>query len=262
MAPVLETKALHKNFGGLTATNNVTFALPAGARHALIGPNGAGKTTFVNLLSGVLTPTSGTVRLDGTDVTRWPAHRRAGAGLARTFQINQLFADFTPLETIVLAVSQAKGLAARFLRPVGTDASVVTAAADLLQRLTLADVMHARVGSLPYGKQRLLEIAIAVASEPKVLLLDEPAAGVPESEREQILDVVAALPGEMALVLIEHDMDLVFRFAKSLTVLVNGGVLVEGSPHQIVNDPRVRQVYLGELHVEGFSQPHAGGALG
>jgi ABC-type branched-subunit amino acid transport system ATPase component len=262
MAPVLETKALHKNFGGLTATNNVTFALPAGARHALIGPNGAGKTTFVNLLSGVLTPTSGTVYLDGIDVTRWPAHRRAGAGLARTFQINQLFADFTPLETVVLAISQAKGLAARFLRPVGTDTSVVKAAADLLHRLTLADVMHARVGSLPYGKQRLLEIAIAVASEPKVLLLDEPAAGVPESEREQILDVVAALPGEMALVLIEHDMDLVFRFAKSLTVLVNGGVLTEGSPHQIVNDPRVRQVYLGELHVEGFSQPHAGGALG
>jgi branched-chain amino acid transport system ATP-binding protein len=262
MAPVLETKALHKNFGGLTATNNVTFALSTGARHALIGPNGAGKTTFVNLLSGVLTPTSGAVYLDGTDVTRWPAHRRAGAGLARTFQINQLFADFTPLETIVLAISQAKGLAARFLRPVGTDPSVVRAAADLLQRLTLADVMHARVGSLPYGKQRLLEIAIAVASEPKVLLLDEPAAGVPESEREQILDVVAALPGAMALVLIEHDMDLVFRFAKSLTVLVNGGVLVEGSPHHIVNDPRVRQVYLGELHVEGFSQPHAGGALG
>jgi ABC-type branched-subunit amino acid transport system ATPase component len=262
MAPVLETKALHKNFGGLTATNNVTFALPAGARHALIGPNGAGKTTFVNLLSGVLTPTSGAVYLDGIDVTRWPAHKRAGAGLARTFQINQLFADFTPLETIVLAISQAKGLAARFLRPLGTDTSVVNAGADLLQRLTLAEVMHARVGSLPYGRQRLLEIAIAVASEPKVLLLDEPAAGVPESEREQILDVVAALPGEMALVLIEHDMDLVFRFAKSLTVLVNGGVLVEGSPHEIVNDPRVRQVYLGELHVEGFSQPHAGGALG
>jgi ABC-type branched-subunit amino acid transport system ATPase component len=261
MAPVLETKALHKNFGGLTATNSVTFALPAGARHALIGPNGAGKTTFVNLLSGVLTPTSGIVYLDGTDVTRWPAHRRAGAGLARTFQINQLFADFTPLETIVLAISQAKGVASRWLRPVGTDGSVVRAAADLLQRLTLADVMHARVGSLPYGKQRLLEIAIAVASEPKVLLLDEPAAGVPESEREQILDVVAALPGQMALVLIEHDMDLVFRFAKSLTVLVNGGVLVEGTPHEIVNDPRVRQVYLGELHVEGFSEPHAGGAL-
>ncbi|MBV9065333.1 MAG: ABC transporter ATP-binding protein [Methylobacteriaceae bacterium] len=262
MAPVLETKALHKHFGGLTATNNVTFALPSGARHALIGPNGAGKTTFVNLLSGVLTPTSGTVYLDGADVTRWPAHKRAGAGLARTFQINQLFADFSPLETIVLAISQAKGLAARFVRPVGTDAAVVNAAADLLHRLTLADVMHARVGSLPYGKQRLLEIAIAVASEPKVLLLDEPAAGVPESEREQILDVVAALPGEMALVLIEHDMDLVFRFAKSLTVLVNGGVLVEGSPQEIVSDPRVRQVYLGELHVEGFSEAPVGGALG
>ncbi|GAC1332285.1 MAG: ABC transporter ATP-binding protein [Beijerinckiaceae bacterium] len=259
---VLETKELCKTFGGLTATNNLTFALPEGARHALIGPNGAGKTTFVNLLSGVLTPTSGSVFLDDTDVTRWPVHRRVGAGLARTFQINQLFADFTPLQTIVLAISQAKGMAARFLRPLGSDKAIVATAADLLDRLTLGDVMHARVGALAYGKQRLLEIAIAVASEPKVLLLDEPAAGVPESERERILDVVAALPGEMALVLIEHDMDLVFRFAKSITVLVNGGVLVEGAPQDIVNDPRVRQVYLGELHVEGFARADAGGALG
>jgi branched-chain amino acid transport system ATP-binding protein len=246
MAAVLETKALHKNFGGLTATNNVTFALPAGARHALIGPNGAGKTTFVNLLSGVLTPTSGTVYLDGTDVTRWPAHRRAGAGLARTFQINQLFADFTPLETIVLAISQAKGLATRFLRPVGTDAGVVSAAADLLQRLTLADVMHARVGSLPYGKQRLLEIALAIAARPRVLLLDEPAAGVPEAERKDILAAVAALPREVSVLLIEHDMDLVFSFADHISVLVNGALLVEGEPEQVARDPRVKAVYLGE----------------
>jgi len=246
MAAVLETKALHKNFGGLTATNNVTFALPAGARHALIGPNGAGKTTFVNLLSGVLTPTSGTVYLDGTDVTRWPAHRRAGAGLARTFQINQLFADFTPLETIVLAISQAKGLATRFLRPVGTDAGVVSAAADLLQRLTLADVMHARVGSLPYGKQRLLEIALAFACRPRVLLLDEPAAGVPEAERHEILATIAALPADVTVLLIEHDMDIVFSFADRISVLVNGELFVEGAPDEVARDPRVRAVYLGE----------------
>ncbi len=258
MTAVLATEHLVRRFGGLTATNNVTFSLPAGARHALIGPNGAGKTTFVNLLSGVLAPTSGRVFLGGRDVTTWPAHMRARAGLSRTFQINQLFAEFTPLETIGLALSEAHGEGAQFWRRVGTSRAVVDEAVSTLERLGLGDVMEERVGSLPYGKQRLLEIAIAVAPKPKVLLLDEPAAGVPEGEREQILDIVAALPAEMALVLIEHDMDLVFRFARTISVLVGGALFVEGTASEVARDPRVRQVYLGESEIDHHIEPATG----
>ena len=252
MTDVLETRNLRKTFGGITATDNVTFKLQAGARHALIGPNGAGKTTFVNQLSGVLLPTSGTVLLLGQDVTNWSVRKRTIAGLARTFQINQLFADLTPLQTMVLAIAEREKAGAQWFRPVGSRTEFVDEAVELLTRLGLAPVIAQRVGSLPYGRQRLLEIAIAIAAKPSVLLLDEPAAGVPESERDQILDVIDGLPAEVALVLIEHDMDLVFRFAKSISVLVNGALFVEGTPNEIANDPRVRQVYLGEeelLHV-------------
>ncbi len=243
---VLQTKQLCKKFGGLTATDHVDFTLLEGARHALIGPNGAGKTTFVNQLSGVLLPTSGTVTMNGVDVTGWSVRQRARAGLGRTFQINQLFMDFTPLETIVLAITEREGTGWGVFRPVGSRSEYVDEAVELLKQLNLSDVIHARVGSLPYGKQRLLEIATAVACKPKVLLLDEPAAGVPEGERDQILDVVAALPASVALVLIEHDMDLVFRFAKRISVLVNGALFTEGTPEEIARDPRVKQVYLGE----------------
>ena len=252
MTVVLETRNLVKKFGGITATDNVSFKLHKGARHALIGPNGAGKTTFVNQLSGVLSPTSGTILLGDQDITGWSARRRAISGLARTFQINQLFADFTPVQTIVLAIAERESKGSEWYRPAGSRSEYVDEAVDLLRQLGLSDVMDQRVGSLAYGRQRLLEITIAVAAKPHVLLLDEPAAGVPESERDQILDVVSALPEEVALVLIEHDMDLVFRFARSISVLVNGALFVEGTPSEIANDPRVRQVYLGEeelLHV-------------
>jgi branched-chain amino acid transport system ATP-binding protein len=244
--PVLETRALRKAFGGITATDNVTFSLPPGARHALIGPNGAGKTTFVNLLSGVLPATSGEIYLNGANVTNWSVRDRARAGLARTFQINQLYADLTPLETILIAINERENAATSWFRPLGSRADLVDEAAALLAQLNLADVMQARVGSLAYGRQRLLEIAIALASKPQVLLLDEPAAGVPEGERDQVLDVVAALPADVSLILIEHDMDLVFRFAKTISVLVNGALFVEGTRDEIARDPRVRQVYLGE----------------
>lgn len=246
MTPALATQNLVKRFGGLVATDDVTLALPPGARHALIGPNGAGKTTFVNLLTGVLRPTSGRIFLAGEDVSAWPLHRRAKAGLARTFQINQLFNDFTPLETIGLVLSERRGEGAQFWRRIGADRAVIDRAVATLESLGLGDVMEARVGSLAYGKQRLLEIAVAVAQEPNVLLLDEPAAGVPETERGQILDVVDALPASMSVVLIEHDMDLVFRFARTISVLVQGGLFVEGSAAEIAADPRVRKVYLGE----------------
>lgn len=246
MSNVLETSGLVKRFGGITATDNVTFSLPSGARHALIGPNGAGKTTFVNLLSGVIAPTTGNVILNGEDVTDWTVRKRSRAGLARTFQINQLYPDLTPIKSVLIAINERESAATSWFRPLGSRSDLVDEGANLLKRLNLGHVMHERVGSMPYGLQRLLEIAIALASKPKVLLLDEPAAGVPEGEREQILDVVAALPEHVSLILIEHDMDLVFRFAKTISVLVNGGLFVEGTRDEIANDPRVRQVYLGE----------------
>ncbi|WP_300297514.1 ABC transporter ATP-binding protein [Ferrovibrio sp.] len=249
--PVLETRGLRKAFGGLIATNDVSFRLPAGARHALIGPNGAGKTTLVNLLTGVLQPTDGRILLNGRDVTTLPSHRRVQLGLARTFQINQLFPDLTPLETLVLAVAQREGKATGWWRPVGRRGELLDEAGDLLERLGIAEERDQPVATIAYGKQRLLEIAVALAAKPSVLLLDEPAAGVPEAERHQILDVVAALPDSVSLVLIEHDMQLVFRFAHTISVLVNGGLFMEGPAAEVARDPRVKQVYLGEEPVYG-----------
>ncbi len=246
MTTALQTQNLVKQFGGLTATNDVSLTLQQGERHALIGPNGAGKTTLINLLTGVLQPTSGTIMLEGQDITTARSDERVRRGLARTFQINQLFAAMTPLEGVGMAVSQTKGKGWEFWRSPGHSKPVLDEIVDVLDRFGLCDVMGERVGALPYGKQRLLEIAMAIACRPRVLLLDEPAAGVPESEREDILNVVAALPKDVTVLLIEHDMDLVFRFASRISVLVNGALLTAGSVEEISNDPRVRAVYLGE----------------
>jgi len=246
MTPALETRSLVRRFGGLTATDNVSLSIAPGARHALIGPNGAGKTTLINLVTGVLAPTSGKVLLEGTDITGLAAHRRVRRGLARTFQINQLFADLTPLETVGLAISEYQGAGNQWWRIVGTKSTVLDEAAAILDDLSLSDVIYERAAALPYGKRRLLEIATALACKPRVLLLDEPAAGVPEGERHEILDVVLALPRDVTVVLIEHDMDLVFRFAERITVLVQGAIFTEGTVAEISGDPRVRQVYLGE----------------
>jgi len=246
MAPVLETKGLVKQFGGITATDNVTLSVEKGARHALIGPNGAGKTTIINLLTGVLRPTAGTIHLEGRDITGMEAHKRVQLGIARTFQINQLFADLTPLETIGLAVSERMELGRQWWRVVGSKGIVIEESVELLDRFHLADVMDTRTADLPYGKQRLLEIALAIACRPRVLLLDEPAAGVPEAERHDILSAVAALPSDVTVLLIEHDMDIVFSFADRISVLVNGAMFVEGPPEEVAADPRVKAVYLGE----------------
>ena len=246
MPPMLETKGLTKQFGGITAANDVTLSIEKGARHALIGPNGAGKTTIINLLTGVLRPTAGTIWLDGQDITNLEAHKRVQLGIARTFQINQLFAELTPLETIGLAVSERMELGRQWWRTVGSKGIVIEESVDILQRFELADVMDERTGTLPYGKQRLLEIAVAIATKPRVLLLDEPAAGVPEAERRDILDAVAALPDDVTVLLIEHDMDIVFSFADRISVLVNGALFVEGPPEEVAADPRVKAVYLGE----------------
>lgn len=243
--PVLTCEHLVKRFGGITATDDVTLRLERGARHALIGPNGAGKTTLVNLLTGVLEPTSGRITLEGEDISTLAPHKRVRRGLVRTFQINQLFASMTPLQTLALVIAQQRGQGARFWQPLGRDAGVVDRAQQLLAQFRLAEVMDVPTEHLAYGKRRLLEIAIALACEPRVLLLDEPVAGVPAGEREDILQTVAALPADVSVLLIEHDMDLVFSFAKRMTVLVNGAVLTEGTPDEIAADARVREVYLG-----------------
>jgi len=244
--PILETVHLEKRFGGIVATNDLSLAIEKGARHALIGPNGAGKTTVINLLTGVLAPTEGRIILDGKDITALPPHARVRLGMARTFQINQLFPDLTPLESIGQAISERMGTGAQWWRVIGSKAAVTEEIVGILERFRLVEVMHARTGILPYGKQRLLEIALAFACRPQVLLLDEPAAGVPEAERHELLATIAALPAEVTVLLIEHDMDLVFSFADRITVLVNGGMLVDGPPEQVARDPRVKAVYLGE----------------
>jgi branched-chain amino acid transport system ATP-binding protein len=244
--PVLETIGLQKSFGGIVATSNVSLRLERGARHALIGPNGAGKTTLVNLLTGALRPTAGRILLHDRDITALRPHRRARLGVVRTFQINQLFADLTPLETISLAVAERLGAGSDWRRLLGGRPRLVAEAAQVLEAFRLADVMHQRTATLPYGKQRLLEIALATAARPRVLLLDEPAAGVPEAERQVILDIVAALPSEVSVLLIEHDMDLVFQFARRISILVDGAIFADGTPEEIAHDARVRQVYLGE----------------
>ncbi|MBU6497982.1 MAG: ABC transporter ATP-binding protein [Rhodospirillales bacterium] len=246
MNAALEIVGLSRRFGGLVATNDVSLRLERGARHALIGPNGAGKTTLINLLSGVLAPSAGRILLDGTDITALRPDARVHRGLVRTFQINQLFADLTPLTTVGLAVSRRLGLDRQFWRRLGSKGEIVDECVAILERFDLLGVMNERVGALPYGRQRLLEIALAIACGPRVLLLDEPAAGVPEGEREGILAGVAALPVEVSVLLIEHDMDLVFRFAQRISVLVNGSVLMQGSPAEVAADARVREVYLGE----------------
>jgi branched-chain amino acid transport system ATP-binding protein len=246
MTYALETTGLAKSFGGIVATDNVSLRIERGARHALIGPNGAGKTTLINQLTGVLRPDAGRVLLEGQDITSLAPQQRVRRGLARTFQINQLFADLTPLETIGLAVSERLGRGGDWWRIAGSRHTVDDSIVEILDRFHLADVMHLRTGLLPYGKQRLLEIALAIAVKPRVLLLDEPAAGVPEDERHDILSAVAALPDEVTVLFIEHDMDLVFSFAKRITVLVNGAVFAEGAPQEIGNDARVKAVYLGE----------------
>jgi branched-chain amino acid transport system ATP-binding protein len=245
-AAALEARGLTRHFGALTATDDVSFAIQPGARQALIGPNGAGKTTLINLLTGVIKPTAGQVWLAGRDVTHLASSARVRIGLSRTFQINQLFPDMTPAESLALAISERNGSGADFWRALGSRPAIVAEIAELLARFGLEADMDLPTRKLAYGKQRLLEIALALATRPRVLLLDEPAAGVPEEERRDILAALAALPSDVAILLIEHDMDLVFNFADRISVLVAGRLLAEGAPETIAADERVRAVYLGE----------------
>jgi len=246
--PIIETRGLHKNFGALQVAREINFSLEAGARHALIGPNGAGKTSFVNLLTGVLRPSAGRVLLDGEDITRVAQAERARRGVARTYQINELFRGLTVLENVCLAVGERCGACNNLWRPAGAGAgrAVIDEALGLLEALRIREDALKRVSELPYGRQRLVEIAIALGQRPRVLLLDEPAAGVPSAESHIILDVIESLPRNIAVLIIEHDMDVVFRFAQHITVLVAGAILTQGSPQEIAADEQVREVYLGK----------------
>ena len=244
--PLLETRRLCRNFGALAATREVDFQLDAGARHALIGPNGAGKTTFVNLLTGTIRPTSGDVLLKGRPITRVAQALRVKLGIARTFQINRLFRGLSVLENVYLSVAERVGAAPSMFRPAGRRRDVVDESMQLLATLRLADDARRRISELPYGRQRLVELAIALGLRPEVLLLDEPAAGVPSAESHIILEALDALPAHIGVLIIDHDMDLVFRFASRITVLVNGAVFARGTPREIGADPEVRAVYLGQ----------------
>jgi ABC-type branched-subunit amino acid transport system ATPase component len=251
MTALLETKGLGISFGALAAARDINFQLQAGARHALIGPNGAGKTTFINMLTGVLTPTTGAVRFKDEDITRLPQADRVKRGIARTFQINRLFRGLSVLENVYIAIAERVGAATSMLRPVGMRRDVIDEAMQLLDTLKLADDAQRVIAGLPYGRQRLVELAITLGLKPQVLLLDEPAAGVPSTESHIILDAVDALPRDIAVLIIDHDMDLVFRFAQRITVLVRGAIFAEGTPKEIGANPDVRAVYLGQAtHVQ------------
>jgi branched-chain amino acid transport system ATP-binding protein len=246
MSAAMQTVRLCKRFGALTVADAIDFSLEQGVRHALIGPNGAGKTSFVNLVSGALAPTSGRVVLAGKDVTGLRSSARVKLGLVRSFQINALFRRLSVLENVTLAIAERQGVAGNFLRPAGRHRGVIEEAYALLEALGLAEEALRPISDLAYGRQRMTEIAVALGLKPHVLLLDEPAAGVPTAEVGRIIEVIERLPADLSILLIDHDMDLVFRIAKRITVLVGGKVLSEGRPEDIALDPRVREVYLGQ----------------
>ncbi|WP_050479763.1 ABC transporter ATP-binding protein [Herbaspirillum rhizosphaerae] len=246
----LRTEGLSKQWGAFKANSDVSLTFVPGARHALIGPNGAGKTTFINLLTGGFAPSSGKVFFGDDDITSLPQHERVKRGMTRTFQINTLFAGLTVLESIVLAISERRGLQYVWYKTVAQQNDVIDEAMALLASLKLDGEANSITRSLAYGKQRLVEIALALATKPKVLLLDEPAAGIPSAESKELFEVIAQLPRDVTVVFIEHDMGLVFRFAERITVLVGGKVLTEGTPAEIAADKRVKEVYLGESEHE------------
>jgi len=241
---------VNKRFGSLVVAANVNLALPPGARHALIGPNGAGKTTLINLMTGMLRPDGGQILLGGDDVTALAPEQRVRRGLARTYQINSLFPHLTALESVTLAVCERRRVAQTWWRRLIAYREEIEEAHQILGALMLGAVCHRPAGELAYGQQRLLEIALALASRPKVILLDEPAAGVPREESKELFAAIAGLSRDIAVLFIEHDMELVFRFASRVVVMVGGSILVEGTPAEIASDPQVRAVYLGKAQRE------------
>jgi branched-chain amino acid transport system ATP-binding protein len=247
MTGLLKVENLSRSFGGLVVASNISLVLGRGDRVGLIGPNGAGKTTFVNLVSGQIAPSAGRIRLAGVDVTRMSSVQRVRLGLVRTFQVSRVFRDMTVRDHVALAILQREGMGGRLLADPWAIKPVAEEVPALLDDLGLAPVASERVGEIAYGQQRLLELAIALALKPKVLLLDEPAAGVPQGESFRIVRALERLPADIAVLMIEHDIDLVFRFVRSVVVLAGGRIICEGTPADVGVDPRVREVYLGSF---------------
>jgi branched-chain amino acid transport system ATP-binding protein len=244
-APVLATRGLDKSFGSLVVARDIALELPRGVRYALIGPNGAGKTTLINLMTGMLRPDAGHILLGGEDITALEPEQRVRRGLVRTFQINSLFPHLNPLEAVTLAVCERERIARTWWRPTSDYRAAIEEAYGILDSLLLGPVCYRETRELAYGQQRLLEIALALATRPKVLLLDEPAAGVPRDDSAELFTAIASLSDDITVLFIEHDMELVFRLASRIIVMVSGGILLEGTPEEIAADPRVREVYLG-----------------
>ncbi len=245
-ALLLETRALRKNFGALLATDDVAFEVREGETHAVIGPNGAGKTTFIKQLSGEIFPDAGEIRFAGEDVTRLPAPRRALRGLARSFQITSIYPEFTALQNVALAVQAHAGHSFRFWRPAHEDAALTGPAAELLGRVGLGARLGVPAAELAHGEQRQLEIAMALATGPRLLLLDEPVAGMGTEESARMVEFLGSLRGRKTMVLVEHDMDAVFTLADRISVLVYGRIIATGTPAEIRANPDVRAAYLGE----------------
>ena len=243
--PALSTKGLDKSFGSLVVAKDIELVLPQGVRYALIGPNGAGKTTLINLITGMLRPDAGQIFLGDADITSLAPEARVKRGLVRTFQINTLFPHLNALEAVTMAVCERRGVAGQFWKELPAYGEAVEEAHGILVSLMLGADCYRLTRELAYGQQRLLEIALALATRPKVLLLDEPAAGVPREESAELFAAIAGLSHDITVLFIEHDMDLVFRFASRIIVMVGGRILVEGTPQEIAGDARVREVYLG-----------------
>jgi len=243
---LLQVQALCKSFGGVRATDNVDLHIERGEVHALIGPNGAGKTTLISQLSGLLTPDSGSVTFDGVSITAMPAHRISLAGLARSFQITSVFADMSLLDNVALAVQAHDGHSFRFWRKAREDQRLREPAMKCLERVGLQDRAHRIADAVSHGERRQLEIAMALASAPTMLLLDEPMAGMGPEESARMIDIMQSLRGDKTMLLVEHDMDAVFALADRISVLVYGRIIATGSVEQIRANEEVRRAYLGE----------------
>jgi branched-chain amino acid transport system ATP-binding protein len=243
---LLQVDGLVKSYGGLRATDHASLTVQAGEIHALIGPNGAGKTTLIHLISGALAPSAGRIHFDGMDVTHMPIHTRVAHGLARSFQITSIFQRLSVLDNLALAVQAHAGQSLKFWRPARRDAERYALAAEVAQRVGLARHTQQLAGALSHGEQRQLELGLALATRPKLLLLDEPMAGMGPDESERMLGLLQSLRGETTLLLVEHDMNAVFRLADRISTLVSGRVIACGTPEEIRQHPEVRLAYLGD----------------